>query len=106
VRYCKEYIKKYYEHFRFFRPECMDYRIREVMMRKHLCKSCPGLERCRMHPEFWLEGEEDRASENTRLLRESPNQEDLTMLPEDIMEDTGIIEIKQGIPDVEKRLGI
>jgi hypothetical protein len=59
-----------------------------------------------MHPEFWLEGEEDRASENTRLLRESPNQEDLTMLPEDIMEDTGIIEIKQGIPDVEKRLGI
>lgn len=105
IDYCKQYIKTYYEHFKFFRPECKDHRIREVMMRNHACEACPGIERCRMHPEFWLEGEEERRKENERLLKKSP-QEELTLLPEDIMEDTGVIEIKMGIPEVEKKLGI
>ena len=106
IKYCKEYIKRHYEHFRFFRPECKDYRIREVMMRNRLCFECPGLERCRMHPEFWLEGQEDRDAENIRLMKKYPKQEELTYLPEDIIEDTGVIEIKTGIPEVEKKLGI
>lgn len=106
IKYCKKYIKTYYEHFKFFRPECMDYRIREVMQKRRLCKTCPGLKRCRMHPEFWLEGEEDRIKENAKLLKKYPDQGELTDLPEDIMEDTGVIEIKTGIPEVEKKLGI
>lgn len=106
VKYCKDYIKTYYEHFKFFKPECMDKRIREIMMRKRICLDCPGIDRCRMHPEFWLDGEEDRIKENERLLKLNPEQEDLTYLPEDVLEDTGVIEIKKGIPDIERRLGV
>jgi hypothetical protein len=104
--YCKQYIKKYYEHFKFFRPECMDKRIREIMMRKQMCPECSGIQRCRMHPEFWFEGLEDRMAENSKLLKEFPEQGDISYLPEDIIEDTGVIDIKEGIPEIERRLGI
>ena len=75
-------------------------------MRNRLCHECPGLERCRMHPEFWLEGEPERQAENKRLMASHPDQEELSYLPEDVIEDTGVIEIKTGIPEVEKKLGI
>ena len=106
IKFCKKYIKTYYEHFKFFRPECMDKRIREVIMRRKLCFECPGLERCRMHPEFWLDGEEDRKAENKKLMKKYPDQGEMSFLPEDIIEDTGVIEIKKGIPEIERRLGI
>ena len=106
IKFCKKYIKQYYEHFKFFKPECMDRRIREVMMRGKKCFNCPGIERCRMHPEFWLEGEEDRDAENKRLMELYPDQGELSWLPEDITEDVGVIEIRKEIKEVETRLGI
>jgi len=106
IKYCKLYIKTYYEHFKFFKPECMDNRIREVMMRKNLCLECPGINRCRMHPEFWMEGEEDRAKENERMIREFPDQGELSEIPEDITENLGAIEIKQDLAKLETRLGV
>lgn len=106
INYCKKYIEKYYEHYRFFRPECMDKRIREVMMRRRLCHACPGLDRCEMHPEFWLQGEEKRLHENQRLLKEYPDQGDMEMLPDDVMENMGTIQIIKEIVETEKRLGV
>ena len=106
IKYCKKYIDTYYLHFKFFRPECMDKRIREVMMRQNKCSDCPGMERCRMHPEFWLDGQEDRMKENERLLKEFPEQGELAPVPDDITEDLGAIEIKKDLGEVETRLGI
>jgi len=106
VKYCKKYIDTYYVHFKFYKPECMDKRIREVMMRKNICVSCPGMERCRMHPEFWLDGEEKRIKENEKLMKKFPDQLELPILPEDIIEDTGVIEISKELPEVETKLGI
>lgn len=105
-KYCKKYIDTYYVHFKFFKPECMDKRIREVMMRKKMCFTCPGIERCRMHPEFWLDGEDDRIAENNKLFKEFPDQEELPQVPEDITEDLGAIEIMKEILETEARLGI
>jgi hypothetical protein len=84
----------------------MDRRIRDVMMKKRTCHECPGHDRCLMHPEFWLEGEDIRNAENERLMAEFPDQGDIDFLPEDITEDIGAIEIKQELPEVEARLGI
>lgn len=106
VKYCKKYIDTYYLHFKFFRPECKDKRIREVMMRQRLCMPCPGLDRCRMHPEFWLEGEDDRIKENNRFIEEFGKEEELPLLPDDITEDLGAIEIKREIIEIETRLGV
>ncbi|MCD4785007.1 MAG: hypothetical protein K8T10_14430 [Candidatus Eremiobacteraeota bacterium] len=106
VKYCKKYIDTYYVHFKFFKPECMDKRIREVMMRKNECSQCPGIKRCRWHPEFWMEGEEDRMKENEKLMKKYPDQGELLLLPEDIIEDSGIIQIEKDVPEIETILGI
>ncbi|MFP4496626.1 MAG: hypothetical protein ACLFQV_00315 [Vulcanimicrobiota bacterium] len=106
IKYSKKYIEKYYEHFRFFRPECMDKRIREVMMRGRHCFDCPGITRCKMHPEYWLVGEEERKAENEKLMKEFPEQVELPLLPGDLEGRTGEISITKGMPAREKRLGV
>lgn len=67
LEFCRSYLKKYYDNFQFFDLECDDRRIREVYMRTRRCLRCPGLAQCRMHPEFWLEGEGERLAEDMKL---------------------------------------
>lgn len=68
--YCESYLQKYYDNFKFFDMECTDKRIRETNMRIKRCLRCPGKPACRMHPSFWVEGEEDRKAENEKLKRQ------------------------------------
>ncbi|MGV8123946.1 MAG: hypothetical protein AB2L14_29705 [Candidatus Xenobiia bacterium LiM19] len=67
LEFSRSYLKKYYDNFQFFDLECDDRRIREVYMRTRRCLRCPGLSQCRMHPEFWLEGEGERLTEDMKL---------------------------------------
>jgi len=67
LEFCRSYLKKYYDNFQFFDLECDDRRIREVYMRTRRCLRSPGLAQCRMHPEFWLEGEGERLAEDMKL---------------------------------------
>ncbi len=67
LEFSRSYLKKYYDKFQFFDLECDDRRIREVYMRTRRCLRCPGLVQCRMHPEFWLEGEGERIAEDMKL---------------------------------------
>ncbi|MCD6309834.1 MAG: hypothetical protein J7M18_03910 [Candidatus Eremiobacteraeota bacterium] len=69
VEYCEQYLKIYYENFKFFNPECQDRRVRETMMRTKYCMNCPGLDRCKMYPEFWLVGEIERMKMNEKLIK-------------------------------------
>lgn len=74
--YCRAYLRKHFDTFEFFDRECRDKRVREVNMRTRRCLKCPGREKCRWHPEFWLEGEAERLAEDLRL-RESGEDEAL-----------------------------
>lgn len=65
--YCQAYLRKHFDNFEFFDRECNDKRVREVNMRTRRCLSCPGKEKCRWHPEFWLEGETERIAEDLRM---------------------------------------
>ena len=72
MQYCESYLKKYYDDFKFFDMECSDARIRETNMRIKRCLRCFGLEACKMHPNFWLEGEDERKRENEALKKLEP----------------------------------
>ena len=86
-QFCRAYLRKYFDDFRFFDLECNDKRVREVNMRTRRCLKCPGKDNCRWHPEFWLEGESERIAEDLRL-RESG--EDVPDVEEEApMEDEG-----------------
>ena len=50
-------LEQCFDNHEFFDPECRDRRVREVNMRIKRCLGCPGLDLCRRHPEFWLQGE-------------------------------------------------
>ncbi len=65
--YKEEYLKKYFDNFDFFDPECRDKRVREINMRNKRCLSCKGFEKCQMHPGYWLKGQDRRQQENDRL---------------------------------------
>ncbi|MCL5037419.1 MAG: hypothetical protein M1269_09930 [Chloroflexi bacterium] len=69
AKYCDQYLKMYYDNFTFFNPRCQDSRVREVMMRTKYCMNCPGFERCKMYPEFWLSGEIERMRMNEKLIK-------------------------------------
>ncbi len=75
LEYCESYLEKYHDDFNFFDMECSDKRIRETNMRIKRCLKCPGREQCKMHPEFWLEGESARRAEDIKLRKlEQENQ--------------------------------
>lgn len=65
--YSKTYLHKHFENFEFFDVECKDKRVREINMRIRRCLRCPGMEHCKWHPEFWLEGEAERLAEDLKL---------------------------------------
>ena len=77
MKYCESYLKKYFDNFKFFDIDCTDKRIREVAMRIKRCLKCKGFEKCKMHPDFWFEGERIRFAENERLLALEKEQERL-----------------------------
>lgn len=66
-QYKDAYLAEHYDRFVFFDPKCRDRRVREVNQRTKRCLTCPGLKRCRLHPEFWLQGEEERLSLNEAM---------------------------------------
>jgi hypothetical protein len=72
VEHCKSYLKRYFDDFRFFLPECHDKRSREINMRTKRCIKCAGLEDCRMYPNFWAAGESDRLKMNDILRDQEP----------------------------------
>jgi hypothetical protein len=65
--YKEAYLKKHFDNFFFFDPECRDRRVREINMRTKRCLVCPGLGDCRTHPDFWLQGLSDRLAANEKL---------------------------------------
>lgn len=64
VEYCESFLKKNFDSFKFFLPECHDKRIREINMRSKRCLKCPGLENCKAYPNFWAAGEGERMQIN------------------------------------------
>jgi hypothetical protein len=76
LEFSESYLRKNFDHFVFFDIECADKRVREIYMRTRRCLRCPGMERCKMHPDFWLEGESSRLSEDLRI-RDSGEEEAL-----------------------------
>lgn len=85
--YCDAYLETYFQNFQFFDRECADKRVREINMRTRRCLMCPGREKCRWHPEFWLEGEAERLAEDIRLRELTkdlpPKAEELEEEPEE-----------------------
>jgi len=69
LKYSDDYLKRYYDEFKFFDPECRDKRVREIMMRTKRCLVCPGLADCKMHPEFWMAGEPERIKMDEKLRK-------------------------------------
>ncbi|MEW6284117.1 MAG: hypothetical protein AB1758_36220 [Candidatus Eremiobacterota bacterium] len=65
--YKEAYLEKNFDDFNFFDPQCRDRRIREIHQRTKRCLSCPGLSTCSLHPEYWLQGQVDRAQVNEKL---------------------------------------
>ena len=84
MKYCESYLKKYFDNFKFFDIDCTDKRIREVSMRIKRCLKCKGFEKCKMHPEFWFEGERIRFAENERLLALEKEQEEKEKLEAEV----------------------
>jgi len=69
LRYCEDYLKRYYDEYKFFDPVCKDKRLREIMMRSKRCHVCPGFNDCKMHPDFWLSGESERVKMEEKLRK-------------------------------------
>jgi len=69
LEYSESYLEKYYDNFKFFDLECKDKRVMETNMRIKRCLKCPGKEQCKMHPEFWLDGEAVRRAEDKKLRK-------------------------------------
>lgn len=67
MNFCESYLRKYYDNFKFFDIDCNDKRVREVNMRIKRCHRCKGFSECKMHPDFWLDGDRERFEENERL---------------------------------------
>lgn len=65
--YKEAYLENHFDGFDFFDPECRDRRIREINMRTKRCLGCPGIENCRTHPEYWLQGLELRETLNAEF---------------------------------------
>ena len=65
--YKEEYLEIHFDDHDFFDPECHDRRVREVNMRTKRCLRCPGLAQCRLYPEYWLQGQEEREARNAEL---------------------------------------
>jgi hypothetical protein len=76
LEFSESYLRKNYDKFEFFDIECADKRVREIYMRTRRCLRCPGMEKCKMHPEFWLEGESLRLTEDLKI-RDSGEEEAL-----------------------------
>jgi len=72
AEYCESYLKKCFDEFRFFLPECHDKRTREINMRTKRCLKCSGLEECKMLPNFWAAGESERLKMNDILRAQEP----------------------------------
>ncbi len=89
MRYCETYLKKYFDNFKFFDIDCTDKRIREVAMRIKRCLKCKGFEKCKMHPDFWFEGERQRFAENERLLALEKEQEEKERLEAEARKEAG-----------------
>ena len=89
MRYCETYLKKYFDNFKFFDIDCTDKRIREVAMRIKRCLKCKGFEKCKMHPDFWFEGERIRFAENERLLALEKEQEEKERLEAEARKEAG-----------------
>ena len=87
MKYFELYLKKYFDNFKFFDIDCTDKRIREVAMRIKRCLKCKGFEKCKMHPEFWFEGERLRFAENERLLALEKEQEEKEKLEAETLEE-------------------
>lgn len=73
--FSEAYLRQYFDNFKFFNPQCRHNVLREQMMRSKECNQCPGLEQCRLHPHFWLTGEEEREKVNEKLKRILPQRQ-------------------------------
>jgi len=72
--FSEAYLRQYYDNCKFFNPQCRNNILREQMMRTKECHKCSGLEQCRLHPHFWLEGEQERFNVNEKLKRILPQR--------------------------------
>lgn len=102
MKYCESYLKKYFDNFKFFDIDCTDKRIREVAMRIKRCLKCKGFEKCKMHPDFWFEGERIRFAENERLLALEKEQEEKERLEAEARKASGEEDTEEVKADVEE----
>ena len=70
------YLQQFLDNFTFVDPECRDGRIREINQRTKRCNRCQGFDACKMHPHFWLHGEDERTDRNETTV-------DIVPLPHD-----------------------